>query len=196
MWYHSQIFYTFYRDNPETDIYGANLYNRYLKKRSLQQRNKRTKQKLSTASGTSSDIDSDDEELSSSVNMMEDEDLDSNNAQSCQSILVCTGVYCSSRDYVRYDAKRPSNHNHRDFVLDPELKRPTYVVQNVLEAVKLVFEKERMQWWRKSEIDRNVILFLKKSCYVFFFIYFLFIQFLCTVYDSKKWTSICFIMFS
>jgi hypothetical protein len=46
---------------------------------------------------------------------------------------------------VRYDAKRPSNHNHRDFVLDPELKRPTYVVQNVLEAVKLVFEKERMQ---------------------------------------------------
>jgi hypothetical protein len=80
--------------------------------------------------------------------------------------------------------------------LDPELKRPTYVVQNVLEAVKLVFEKERMQWWRKSEIDRNVILFLKKSCYVFFLIYFLFIQFLCTVYDSKKWTSICFIMFS
>jgi hypothetical protein len=34
---------------------------------------------------------------------------------------------------------------YKNFVLDPELKRPAYVVQNVLEAVKLVFEKERMQ---------------------------------------------------
>lgn len=58
------------------------------------------------------------------------------------SILVCTGVYTTDSDFLTYGGKEISNHNHRDFVLDSELKKPTYVTQNVLEAVKLVFEKE------------------------------------------------------
>lgn len=130
-----------FRDNPETDIYGANLYDRYLQKRNYQLR---TKSKKRVSAGVvASDIDSDDEEsISSVVNTVEGGIADSNYAMSCQSILVCTGVYCSSRDYVTYDNKRPSNHNHRDFILDPQLKQPTYVVQNVHEAVKLVFQKE------------------------------------------------------
>ena len=101
--------------------------------------------KVSAGSGVSSDIESDDDDdddgISSVVNTMEDEPVN-NSAMTCKSILVCTGVYCSSRDYVTYDASRPSNHNHRDFVLDPQLKQPDYVVQNVHEAVKLVFKKE------------------------------------------------------
>ena len=129
----------FNRDNPETDIYGANLYDRYLQRRAFQQRSKRLK--VSTGSGA--DIDSDDEDnVGAVVNMMEDTGINENCAMNCKSILVCTGVYCSSRDYVTYDNARPSNHNHRDFVMDPQLKQPDFVVQNVLEAVKLVFKKE------------------------------------------------------
>lgn len=65
-------------------------------------------------------------------------------AQSCQSILVCTGVYSSSRDYVSYGRTQTSNHNHRDFVLDPFLTQPNFVTQNVLDAVKSVFQRERV----------------------------------------------------
>lgn len=135
------IFY--FSDNPETDIYGANLYDRYLQKRNYQLRTK-SKKRVSAGVIATSDIESDDEEsVSSVVNTIEGDKSESNYAMSCQSILVCTGVYCSSRDYVTYDNKRPSNHNHRDFVLDPQLKQPNYVVQNVHEAVKLVFQKEQ-----------------------------------------------------
>ncbi|CAC5402945.1 Haloacid dehalogenase-like hydrolase domain-containing 5 [Mytilus coruscus] len=130
-------------DNPETDIYGANLYNRYLQNRAFQLRSKR-KKRVVAGNSSSLDVDSDDDELISSVvNTIEDEELESNYALNCHSILVCTGVYCSSRDYVTYDNKKPSNHNHRDFVLDPHLKQPNYVVQNVHEAVQLVFQKEQ-----------------------------------------------------
>lgn len=132
-------------DNPETDIYGANLYNRYLQKRNLQLSNRKVKQAAGSGMSKSIDVE-DDEDLLSSVNLMEDELADRNFTQSCQSILVCTGVYSSSKDYVTYDnTGRTSNHNHRDFVLDPQLKCPNYVVQNVHEAVQLVFEKEQMQ---------------------------------------------------
>lgn len=134
-----------YSDNPETDIYGANLYDRYLQKRA---RTKSTmlKQKYAQQSGDigvgseiEEDTDSDDDEL---ANPSQDNEMDGNYATSCRSILVCTGVYCSSRDYVTYDSSRPSNHNHRDFVLDPELKQPKHVTQNVFDAVKFVFGKE------------------------------------------------------
>ncbi|XP_067684516.1 haloacid dehalogenase-like hydrolase domain-containing 5 [Haliotis asinina] len=140
-------------DNPETDIYGANLYNRYLRKR-LKSKQKRlsakavVKQAVAHASGQQvSDMDDDDDDSSEELEMLESqsegEEFVDNFAKSCESILVCTGVYCSERDFVTYGGKRPSNHNHRDFVIDPDLKRPCHVTQNVLEAVQLVFEKEQ-----------------------------------------------------
>ena len=70
---------------------------------------------------------------------------DENFADKCESILVCTGVYCTDRDFVTFGGKKPSNHNHRDFVIDPELKKPKHVSQNILDAVKMVFEKEGFQ---------------------------------------------------
>lgn len=63
-------------------------------------------------------------------------------AERCESILVCTGVYHSAHDYVTFGRTRTSNHNHRDFVLDPYLTEPNHIVQNIYEAVKLVFQKE------------------------------------------------------
>uniref|UniRef100_A0A663MW55 Haloacid dehalogenase-like hydrolase domain-containing 5 n=1 Tax=Athene cunicularia TaxID=194338 RepID=A0A663MW55_ATHCN len=90
-------------DNPMSDIYGANLYNNYLKS------------------------------------------AHQNQAQSCESILVCTGVY-------RHNAGVPSKteeytteivfHGHRDFCFDPSLVEASYIVQDVNDAVQLAFKKE------------------------------------------------------
>lgn len=63
-------------------------------------------------------------------------------AEHCESILVCTGVFSSDCDYVTIRGTRPSNHNHRDFVIDHELKQPKFVTHNVLEAVELAIERE------------------------------------------------------
>lgn len=54
------------------------------------------------------------------------------------SILVCTGVY----NQEAYDETSSINHGHRDMIIDPELKKPKYTVEHVLDAVKLVFDIE------------------------------------------------------
>ncbi|KFU87800.1 Cat eye syndrome critical region protein 5, partial [Chaetura pelagica] len=68
-----------------------------------------------------------------------------NSVESCESILVCTGVY-------RHKADVPSNmeksktesvfHGHRDFCFDPSLVEASHIVQDVNEAVQLAFKKE------------------------------------------------------
>ena len=138
------IFFIFFRDNPESDIYGANLYNRSLKKR-LQARpmpilKQKARQNIGPHVGALAD-DSDDDILE----VRGFDETPEVYAENCESILVCTGVYHSSHDYVTYGSgarTRVSNHNHRDFVLDPLLTEPKYVAQNVLDAVKLVFKQE------------------------------------------------------
>ena len=130
-----------FRDNPESDIYGANLYHRSLQKR-LQVRKsavkplvkqKAARQPMGAVVNALAD-DSDDDILEMEIPEVY--------AERCESILVCTGVYHSAHDYVSYGKKRVSNHNHRDFVLDPLLTEPNYISPHVLDAVKLVFQKE------------------------------------------------------
>ena len=128
------------RDNPETDIYGANLFNRYLCKKkdakSVAQKkrvNRRQGQEVSEdAAGNCGN------EKPDGVN----DDM-CNGAiwsEQCESILVCTGVY----NHGDRDVEKPAllDHNHRDFIMDPALKRPNTTVGNVLEAVQSVFRKE------------------------------------------------------
>lgn len=135
-----------FSDNPESDIYGANLYDKYLKKRvihSYVDLKQKKKQSVGLPSLEYDDSDSD-FDVESAVEGGGIAGLTEMYAQSCQSILVCTGVYCSSRDYVTYGRAQASSHNHRDFVLDPYLTQPKFVTQNVFEAVKLVFQKEKV----------------------------------------------------
>uniref|UniRef100_H3CME6 Haloacid dehalogenase-like hydrolase domain-containing 5 n=1 Tax=Tetraodon nigroviridis TaxID=99883 RepID=H3CME6_TETNG len=92
-------------DNPMADIYGANLYNRYL------HASRSTK------------------------------------AQACRSILVCTGVYSRDQQELPSDPSHTVTeqrifHGHRDFGFDPSLTQPSFVVQDVKEAVELVFQQE------------------------------------------------------
>ncbi|XP_028601422.2 haloacid dehalogenase-like hydrolase domain-containing 5 [Podarcis muralis] len=114
-------------DNPMADIYGANLYNRYL-------------QAQAEVSVTAMAAESEEH-----VEMQKDHSVSITSAESCQSILVCTGVYNPQGDV-------PADHNenmletvfhgHRDFHFDPTLVEASHVVHDVNDAVELVFQKE------------------------------------------------------
>lgn len=130
------------------DIYGANLYNRYL------QISRRTKAQMQAKSGrggadplaetvdgapkmTSAELGG-----ASSVYGAE-EDL----PEACSSILVCTGVYSRDQQELPSDPAHTVTeqhifHGHRDFRFDPSLTQPSFVVQDVKEAVELVFQQE------------------------------------------------------
>ncbi|KAM7127947.1 haloacid dehalogenase-like hydrolase domain-containing 5 isoform 1-T1 [Ciconia maguari] len=119
-------------DNPMSDIYGANLYNNYLKSAHQKQVPAGVKRSPQAASPQTEDH----LELRKDCN---------NSVESCESILVCTGVY-------RHNADVPSNteectteavfHGHRDFCFDPSLVEASYIVQDVNDAVQLAFKKE------------------------------------------------------
>uniref|UniRef100_A0A3P9Q8B1 Haloacid dehalogenase like hydrolase domain containing 5 n=1 Tax=Poecilia reticulata TaxID=8081 RepID=A0A3P9Q8B1_POERE len=118
-------------DNPMADIYGANLYNRYL------QASKHTKAKVQAkscgggADPTAQSVDDHREDL----------------PEACSSILVCTGVYSRDQQELPSDPAQTVTeqhifHGHRDFRFDPTLTQPSFVVQDVKEAVELVFQQE------------------------------------------------------
>ncbi|KAM4553259.1 haloacid dehalogenase-like hydrolase domain-containing 5 [Fundulus diaphanus] len=131
-------------DNPMADIYGANLYNRYL------QASRRTKAKVQ-AKSCGGGVDPTAEAVDSKITATEmggaahgsDEDL----PEGCSSILVCTGVYSRDQQELPSDPAQTVTeqrifHGHRDFRFDPTLTQPSFVVQDVKEAVELVFQQE------------------------------------------------------
>ncbi|XP_009072871.1 PREDICTED: cat eye syndrome critical region protein 5, partial [Acanthisitta chloris] len=119
-------------DNLMSDIYGANLYNNYLKSAHQNQVQAGVKRSPQAAGPQTEDY----LELRKDCN---------NSVESCVSILVCTGVY-------RHDANAPRKreectaqtvfHGHRDLCFDPSLMEPSYIVQDVNEAVQLAFKNE------------------------------------------------------
>ncbi|XP_072779982.1 haloacid dehalogenase-like hydrolase domain-containing 5 isoform X1 [Taeniopygia guttata] len=115
-------------DNPMSDVYGANLYNNYLKsaqQSQVQAGLKRSPQAASPQAEVSLELRND---CNSSV-------------ESCESILVCTGVYRHNGD-VPKETVETVFHGHRDFSFDPSLVEASYVVQDVDDAVQLAFKKE------------------------------------------------------
>uniref|UniRef100_A0A8C9NA79 Haloacid dehalogenase-like hydrolase domain-containing 5 n=1 Tax=Serinus canaria TaxID=9135 RepID=A0A8C9NA79_SERCA len=103
-------------DNVMTDVYGANLYNRYLQESSRSHPRARLPGELAAAA-----------------------------AARCSSVLVCTGVYdphsevaLPSRDSIAQNVF----HGHRDFSFDPALVEPDHIVPDVDAAVDLVFQLE------------------------------------------------------
>ncbi|XP_064472923.1 haloacid dehalogenase-like hydrolase domain-containing 5 [Ornithodoros turicata] len=120
-------------DNINTDIYGANLYNRY-----LQRRRKADATKAILAAGSNAlqqALKSDANKCATSI--PEVNTIGGCGATSCSSILVHTGVYCKEL----HDAD--CDHTPRDFLpAEVGLKEPTYCVDNVLSAVELIFDRE------------------------------------------------------
>lgn len=130
------------------DIYGANLYNRYL------QASRRTKAQMQAKSGGGG-ADPLAETIDDALKMTstelggassvfgEEEDL----PEGCRSILVCTGVYSRDQQELPSDPSHTVTeqqifHGHRDFRFDPSLTQPSFVVQDVKEAVEMVFQEE------------------------------------------------------
>ncbi|XP_049806005.1 haloacid dehalogenase-like hydrolase domain-containing 5 isoform X1 [Schistocerca nitens] len=107
-------------DNIFTDVYGANLYEKYLH------------EKPGAHSSPSARV------LDTIIKQefTETQKL----PESCCSILVETGVYSRKEDQ-----KEHSNldHNPRDFQPTHEDLKPKYIVKDVLEAVELIFELEK-----------------------------------------------------
>ncbi|KAK2499229.1 hypothetical protein MC885_021101 [Smutsia gigantea] len=94
-------------DNPMSDVYGANLFHRYLQK------------ERRGAAETRGPC-----------------------ARSCASILVCTGVYCPQVKAPAPGGEVSPFHGHRDFGFSPGLMEASHIVNDVDEAVQLVFHEE------------------------------------------------------
>lgn len=111
-------------DNPMSDVYGANLYNNYLK------------------SAQQNQVEAGVKRIPQAANPQTEDRLA---VESCESILVCTGVYRHNADVSRKPEECNMEtvfHGHRDFCFDPSLVEASYIVQDVNEAVLLAFEKE------------------------------------------------------
>ncbi|XP_061773779.1 haloacid dehalogenase-like hydrolase domain-containing 5 isoform X2 [Nerophis ophidion] len=129
-------------DNPMADIYGANLYNRYLKAA----QNFQTKANENGVSAqsvddgpamTSAELGGASGVFAAGVDLPE----------ACRSILVCTGVYSKDKKELPPDTTQTVTqqhifHGHRDFRFDPSLTQPSFLVEDVKDAVELVFQQE------------------------------------------------------
>ncbi|KAF2973879.1 hypothetical protein EK904_013289, partial [Melospiza melodia maxima] len=144
-------------DNVMTDVYGANLYNRY-----LQQSCPRARLQAQAAAGTAPaqlpqhtqhtqhmqpglGWDTELAPAGTAPGLGWDTELAPAAAARCRSVLVCTGVYdppsegaVPSRDSVAENVF----HGHRDFSFDPALVEPDHIVPDVDAAVDLVFQLE------------------------------------------------------
>lgn len=127
------------------DIYGANLYNRYLQALQQTQTHAQMKGGLGQAGVMPK------QEAMAEVGVSKefsDRVLCGGGClpKACHSILVCTGIYNRDQQDVPPDPLQTVTerifHGHRDFRFDPNLTQPSFVVQDVREAVELVFQQE------------------------------------------------------
>ncbi|XP_076863229.1 haloacid dehalogenase-like hydrolase domain-containing 5 [Brachyhypopomus gauderio] len=119
-------------DNPMADIYGANLYNRYLQ--SMHRNRGKVQVKGSSAKHSGKVVGGSFEHCL---------------PEGCCSILVCTGVYNRDQQDLSPDhtvTEQRIFHGHRDFGFDPSLTQPSFVTQDVQEAVERVFQLEGWAW--------------------------------------------------
>ncbi|KAM6215710.1 haloacid dehalogenase-like hydrolase domain-containing 5 [Rhynchocyon petersi] len=103
-------------DNPMSDVYGANMFHQYLQ--------------MAKHEGT-------EEPAAGGVRKQPPPAT-----QSCASILVCTGVYSPRDVEPAQGGEEPPFHGHRDFRFSPGLVKASHIVNDVNEAVQLVFHKE------------------------------------------------------
>lgn len=131
-------------DNPMADIYGANLYNRYL------QSTHRARAQVQAQGGSAGPVAGDVQyetvdDAKNSGKVLVGGSYEHCLPEGCCSILVCTGVYSRDQEDLPPDqtvTEQRIFHGHRDFRFDPSLTQPSFVVHDVLEAVELVFQQE------------------------------------------------------
>jgi len=113
-------------DNICTDIFGANLYNKYLQDgirdsaKAAAQNNGQNSRSIDNLVGAVGEL---------------------NGANNCYSVLVETGVFSKSAG-----SPVSLDHSPRDFLpVESSYQEPTHATHNVLQAVNLIFEQENFQ---------------------------------------------------
>lgn len=125
------------RDNLMTDVYGANLYNRYLQESSRTGPRSLLQAKLSGGRGPAR-LSQDQE-----IGLSWQNELSCAAAACCRSVLVCTGVYSPHPEVPLASGDSATVfHGHRDFSFEPALVEPDHIVPDVDAAVDLVFQLE------------------------------------------------------
>ncbi|NXK68217.1 HDHD5 hydrolase, partial [Sylvietta virens] len=117
-------------DNVMTDVYGANLFDRYLREGPGQAR---------ACAGRGPAALPQHRQLG----LAWERELAPAAASRCSSVLVCTGVYSPEvPPEPGHGGTRSVFHGHRDFSFDPALVEPDHIVPDVDAAVDLVFQLE------------------------------------------------------
>jgi len=124
-------------DNVCTDIFGANLYNRYLHHKRREANSIAARRAAGGGGGEQLTLSRSIEHLIGADDDGEAEAMDSG-AENCYSVLVETGVYSTdSKHTVTLE------HSPRDFLpVTASFSEPTHTVKNVYEAVDLIFKQE------------------------------------------------------
>jgi len=137
-------------DNVCTDIFGANLYNRYLHHKRRERNQVAAARQQRAAGGGSAGLTAGEQlTLSRSIEHLigggkgdeASQELSDPGAENCYSVLVETGVYST-------DSKHTAtlDHSPRDFLpVQDSYSEPTFTVKNVYEAVDLIFKQENYQ---------------------------------------------------
>ena len=115
------------------DVYGANLYDRYLK-RVWQSDDKNGNDVEVDCSG----------ELPTSRSIPKTANLFEQTVKSMESLLVGTGVYKHSETNGTEESSKPSTyHGHRDIEHEPELSKPSKFVPDVCHAIRHILDQEQ-----------------------------------------------------
>uniref|UniRef100_A0A1A7YVG1 Haloacid dehalogenase-like hydrolase domain-containing 5 n=1 Tax=Iconisemion striatum TaxID=60296 RepID=A0A1A7YVG1_9TELE len=131
-------------DNPMADVYGANLYDRYLQTSRCSRVKMQGKSVGGAVDHAAEAVDGQKVKSGGAAGVSGSEEVP---PEGCSSILVCTGVYSRDQPELPSDPAQTVTehrifHGHRDFHFDPTLLQPSYVVEDVKEAVELVFQRE------------------------------------------------------
>ncbi|XP_074645773.1 haloacid dehalogenase-like hydrolase domain-containing 5 isoform X2 [Tubulanus polymorphus] len=129
----------FFGDNPEVDIVGSNLYDKYI-----------TRQRRSSVEMIQKDGILDVKKLRNEIAVSKSRAVPPEAVFTGQSvrkihgILVETGVYKPGKDKEMKITQRHKNHQgHRDFENVPALRMPSQICTDVCEAVKYALKMER-----------------------------------------------------
>lgn len=118
----------FFGDNPHVDIVGANLYDRYIKRK---------------------DSNANSVDLPASRLIPTSEEMSKQTAEECLSLLVGTGVYKYVPEETTASCSESTKtdvyHGHRDVAHEPELTKPYKFVPDVNEGIRYIFRKEGIE---------------------------------------------------
>ena len=147
----------FSRDNPDVDIYGANLFNHTLQRR---KRNLDVDQSSCSESETCDPCNNHSHNTTDMHNelnsfdgagpsCMSKEEREILGVKSCKSVLVCTGVFNGNNGgnvttELETSVKQQKKLNHRDCIMDSDLRIPDSTVPDVLQAVKSIFTAQKI----------------------------------------------------